>query len=90
MGKLIDITGNRYGFLEVTGFSHLGERQRSYWKCICTNCGREVTLRKDSFAYPYSTVISCGCRRIEGGRERAARIRDLQTGRFTKAKGKQR
>ena len=58
--KLVDITGNRYNHLTVLGFSHIGERRRSYWSCQC-DCGNVAILRKDSFAYPYSTVKSCGC-----------------------------
>lgn len=78
MQTLIDITGNRYGRLTVVGFSHIGERRRSYWKCRC-DCGKIVTLRKDSFVYPYSKVKSCGCLKTE---ENRLRPKDLQTGRY--------
>lgn len=72
MQKLIDITGNRYGYLTVLGFSHMEYRKngksRSVWKCEC-DCGNIVLLRKDQFIYPYSNYRSCGCwHRIESSR----------------------
>ena len=86
MGKqqLIDITGQTFGFLKVLGFSHIGNRRRSYWKCECTRCGKVVTLRKDQFAYQSSKVKSCGCWHIEESRQRAARCKDKTTGKFKK------
>lgn len=85
--QLIDITGNKYNFLEVVGFSHIGERRRSYWKCKCLRCGKIVTLRKDMFAYPYSKVKSCGCWHIEESSIRAKKYKDQKTGKFEKIKG---
>lgn len=40
MGKLIDITGERYGFLTVVGFDHFDKRRLAHWmcKCDCGNC----------------------------------------------------
>lgn len=58
--KLIDITGNRYNYLTVLGFSHTDARRRTYWTCKC-DCGNIVVLRKDAFAYSYSQTKSCGC-----------------------------
>lgn len=80
--SLIDITGNTYGFLKVIGFSHMGYRRRSYWKCECLRCGKEVIIRKDSFAYPYSKVKSCGCWHPEESKIRARTKRNKKTGRF--------
>ena len=82
--EIIDITGNTYGFLKVIGFSHIGNRRRSYWKCECTRCGKIVTLRKDMFIYPYSKVKSCGCWHIEESKIRAKDRRNKKTGRFEK------
>lgn len=81
---LIDITGNTYGFLKVLGFSHIGKRRRSYWNCECLRCGKIVTIRKDSFAYSYSKVKSCGCWHPEESRIRANKNRNKKTGRFEK------
>jgi hypothetical protein len=68
MGKIIDITGQKFGRLTVIKFSHMiGHRnkkhrcgKRSVWLCLC-ECGNEILLRKDAFAYQYSRVKSCGC-----------------------------
>lgn len=83
--NLVDITGNEYGFLRVISFSHIGERRRSFWKCECLRCGKIVTLRKDSFAYPYSRQKSCGCWHIEESSMRAKSRQNKETGRFEKA-----
>ena len=80
--QLIDITGNTYNFLKVIGFSHIGNRRRSYWKCECTRCGDIVTLRKDAFAYPNSKVKSCGCWHIEESKIRAQHNKNKTTGKF--------
>lgn len=82
--ELIDITGNTYNFLKVIGFSHIGNRRRSYWKCECLRCGKIVTLRKDSFAYSHSKVKSCGCWHIEESKQRAKTNRNKNTGKFEK------
>ena len=80
--QVIDITGNVYGYLKVLGFSHMAHRRRSYWKCECLRCGRVVVLRKDSFAYPYSKVKSCGCWHIEESKLRARVNKNKFTGKF--------
>ena len=80
--ELIDITGNEYGFLKVIGFSHIGNRRRSYWKCECQRCGKVVTLRKDNFAYPYSRQKSCGCWHPEESSIRAKYSKNKTSGKF--------
>lgn len=86
MQKLIDISGNTYGFLKVISFSHIGNRRRSYWKCKCLRCGKEVVLRKDNFAYPYSQGKSCGCWGREASKLRANKQRNKTTGKFQSVK----
>lgn len=81
---LIDITGNVYGFLKVIGFSHIGNRRRSYWRCQCLRCGKIVTLRKDDFAYSYSHTKSCGCWHVEESKIRASNNKNKKTGKFEK------
>lgn len=78
--QIKDITGDRYGKLTVLGFSHIGGRRRSYWKCQC-DCGNIVVLRKDDFIYPYSKVKSCGCWHRE---ESSMRPRNNKTGKYVK------
>lgn len=82
--RIIDITGNVYNFIKVLGFSHIGKRRRSFWTCECLRCGKIVTLRKDSFAYPYSSAKSCGCWHIEESKLRAAKTKNKLTGKFEK------
>ena len=84
MQQLIDITGNEYNFLKVIGFSHMGPRRRSYWKCQCMLCGKEVVLRKDAFAYECSKVKSCGCWHPIESRIRAKKTKNKITGKFQK------
>ena len=79
---LIDITGNTYNFLKVVGFSHMGERRRSYWKCECLRCGKIITVRKDQFVYSYSKVKSCGCWHVEESSIRAKNNKDVKSGKF--------
>ena len=83
--ELVDITGNEYGYLKVIGFSHIGNRRRSFWKCECKRCGTIVTLRKDSFAYAYSHQKSCGCWHPEESSIRAKKVQNKTTGKFEKA-----
>lgn len=80
--SLIDITGNTYGYLKVIGFSHMGGRRRSYWRCECMRCGKIVTLRKDHFAYKNSHQKSCGCWHIEESSQRAKQCKSKVNGKF--------
>lgn len=82
--ELIDITGRTFNFLKVIGFSHIGGRRRSYWNCECLRCGKIVTLRKDSFCYPYSKAKSCGCWHVEESSIRAKNNKDFKTGKFVR------
>ena len=43
MGKLIDLTGKRFGSLVVISYDHKGESGESYWLCKC-DCG-SVTVK---------------------------------------------
>lgn len=84
MQELIDITGNEYGYLKVIGFSHIGGRRRSYWKCQCQLCGKIVILRKDAFAYKCSKQKSCGCWHPIESSIRAKQTKDKNSGKFKK------
>lgn len=59
MGKLIDLTGKRFGRLVVISFSHLALDKRSYWLCKC-DCGSEPKIIAGSNLASGGT-ISCGC-----------------------------
>lgn len=62
MGRLIDLTGNKYGRLLVTSraankIEHSG-RKRTMWNCIC-DCGNTVIVDSDHLRSGHSK--SCGC-----------------------------
>ena len=58
MGRVIDLTGKRFGKLTAISFSHKDRHHKAHWLCSC-DCGNETvcpsaTLRK-------GTCKSCGC-----------------------------
>lgn len=67
----IDITGQRFGKLEVLEYSHSDKYYASYWKCRC-DCGRIVTVRGASMTS--GITQSCGCYQIEKAKERASKV----------------
>lgn len=73
MGKALDLTGQRFGRLEVV------ERAGSttggiLWKCLC-DCGESTHVRSGNLRQ--GVVASCGC-----GRKAPAQIEDLTGRRF--------
>lgn len=58
MGKIKDITGNKYNYLTVLGLDHIDRNHKSHWKCQC-DCGKIVVLQKDNFVF--GNTKSCGC-----------------------------
>ena len=69
--KWEDLTGQVFGRLTVTGFSHFTESKREdrsspqrlgYWKCLCS-CKTEITLVTSSLKG--GVTRSCGCLRSE-------------------------
>ena len=60
-GRLVDLTGQRFGRLVVKG---RGKRQdystrtEAHWECECT-CGNKITARSDMLRI--GNQISCGC-----------------------------
>lgn len=56
MGKLIDLTGQKIGWLTVLGRDL--SKKRTYWNCECI-CGNRKSIRGDNLARGRST--SCGC-----------------------------
>lgn len=57
MGKFIDLTGKRFGRLQVVGQAE-NKNNRVMWKCKC-DCGNEVIKRADNITN--MKVASCGC-----------------------------
>lgn len=59
-----DLTGERYGRLEVIQYSHKNHRNQTYWLCVC-KCG-EYTVARGSHLQQ-KNVSSCGCYGREQG-----------------------
>jgi hypothetical protein len=59
---LIDITGQRFGFLTVVSFSHQDPVSKLYyWNCKC-DCGNEIVLLGKSIKS--GNTKSCGCFKV--------------------------
>lgn len=61
-----DLTGKKFGKLEVVRFSHKNERHELFWLCRCL-CGTEKTMRGNSIKS--GRCVSCGCERKERARK---------------------
>jgi hypothetical protein len=57
----IDLTGQKFGRLEVTGFAFIRKGQ-TFWNCIC-NCGKSKTINGSCLRT--GQTKSCGCYRVE-------------------------
>ena len=60
MGKVLDITGHRYGRLRV--IEYRGIKHGSMWLCEC-DCGNRVVVQRSNLRS--GTTKSCGCFRSE-------------------------
>lgn len=58
MGKLIDLTGQRFGRLTVVARDYTDRNRNIYWKCQC-DCGNECFVRGDHLKR--GQTRSCGC-----------------------------
>lgn len=58
MGVLIDLTGERFGRLTVTGRAGNDAQRKPTWRCVC-DCGNIVTVR--GAALKSGHTLSCGC-----------------------------
>ena len=56
MAKLIDETGNKYGYLTVLGPEKI--KNRTHWRCKCA-CGKEITVLGGTLRN--GNTKSCGC-----------------------------
>lgn len=57
-----DIVGKLFGYWKVESFSHIDEKYRSYYKCICTACGKEKIVSRASLVRKDNKATkSCGC-----------------------------
>ncbi len=58
MGKLIDLTGQRFGRLTVVQRAGTSKQGRALWLCRCT-CGKETVVLSSSLRR--GATQSCGC-----------------------------
>lgn len=60
MGKLIDLTGQRFGRLSVVKFTGLDKNHQARWDCLC-DCGNTTNASTNNLRF--GKVQSCGCSR---------------------------
>lgn len=72
MSKLINLTGQDFGYWHVIERAENRAGGRSYWKCKCTACGKEKEVAGNHLRGGRST--NCGCVRME--KMRQASIKD--------------
>lgn len=58
MGKLIDLTGKRFGLLTVISYAGLDGGKNAEWNCEC-ECGNSCVVR--GYRMRDGTTASCGC-----------------------------
>lgn len=64
--KRIDLTGQRFGRLLITGYAGLNKHYRATWDCLC-DCGTEC--KAASAELKRGCTNSCGCLRREVSRK---------------------
>lgn len=65
--QVIDLTGQRFGKLQVVGFSHVGPIDHAaHWKCLC-DCGKACIMWSNSLRT--NGTMSCGCLRELRGQD---------------------
>lgn len=63
MGKILDLTGQKFGYLTVLQLSESKHKQqRAYWKCQC-KCGNITDVASNDLRR--GNIKSCGCKRRE-------------------------
>lgn len=61
MGKLIDLTGQRFGMLTVVGRAE-NQGKAVCWHCLC-DCGKSINATTSNLRRGY--IKSCGCQKAE-------------------------
>jgi hypothetical protein len=64
VGKILDLTGRRFGRLTVIEFDGTKIHHRAYWKCRC-ECGQVKSICGHDLTTGYTK--SCGCLRVNNG-----------------------
>ena len=77
MSKLIDITGQDFGYWHVIERAPNRAGGRAYWKCKCTACGTEKEVASSHLRSGRST--NCGCIRMEKMRQASIKHEEGKT-----------
>jgi hypothetical protein len=72
-----DLTAQKFGQLEVIGFSHVDQHRTTHWLCKCS-CGNEKAISGKNLRR--NLVGSCGCGQHNGQKGKAAHNRKDLTG----------
>ncbi len=64
MGKMVDLTGQRFGRLTVVTMVGLNNRHMCVWLCKC-DCGNELRVASSNLIW--GNTKSCGCLRRDAG-----------------------
>lgn len=70
-----DLTGQRFGDLEVIEIAGKTPRGAVTWRCKCHRCGSEVIIPGQQMTNKRSPQIDCGCRKRE-------KLADLPSGQY--------
>lgn len=68
LGRAMDLTGQRFGRLQVVRFAGYDDRHLATWRCHCA-CGTTLTTSTSNLRS--GRVQSCGCLRRELSAQRA-------------------
>lgn len=77
MSKLIDLTGQDFGFWHVLDRAPNRAGGRSYWLCKCTACGKEKEVAGTHLRAGRTT--NCGCIRMEKMRQASIKHEEGKT-----------
>lgn len=72
MSKLIDLTGQSFGYWKVLHRAKNDKSGKAYWHCLCTACGKEKDVSGSHLRAGRTT--NCGCIKME--KMRQSRIKD--------------
>ena len=61
MGKRLDLTGRKFGYLVVISDTGVKKWGSYVWECLCTACGRTVFIPGGSLTRKRTPQKSCGC-----------------------------
>jgi hypothetical protein len=86
MGKIIDLTGKKFGKLTVLKMSNIRKNNHIHWDCLC-DCGATTLVGGQKLRNGHTT--SCGCMRGQGKgdiKSDPSWMEDLTGERFNKLK----